>query len=577
MSNLAGQSILFNTENYRITIERSSFNLDQIINSRKIKISSLEFANTSFFIGQYIHKVVIYHNQNELCAYGGIVSSIKSENEIEIGLFTDLPDSLLVEESLLEKVKPFKVNFKSDESRKSNRVSIRYEDAISLKIEINGFNLDVKLFDLSSFGFSFISKSKISKDVLINFEINLRDGLFKGTGSVTWVHESGQYFKTGLKFISFDHVEKIKKTNQIVIKENYSIHGVYSKVNFYFEKSAFKVLSLSNESFILQIDKSDQYVLPGMKLDLKFFLSTLDYKEIPSTTVTICYVQQGPNGSLIAGCNVQKLDQNLSLNLSNYLLQFLDVSPNEARDAGFNVSKIADVFSFKYVETHADYVDVLKLRFEAYLNAGKVDKSKSPVDMTAPLDSKSRILIVKHQGKIVASAAYAFPNEESERLDTERPFENGYPVSMPCKRDMIEISRLCTHIDYRKGDLLHRIFEHTYKIFATSGRKFIVTSCDNNLWLLYKKLGFNKTGASYAHPYLNGLEHHLILGPLDYPQKIKNINWIEWSHLFSRITSDLESKGLLKNSFLIKTKISIANLMLSIVISTVSIFKKNRK
>ena len=468
---------------------------------------------------------------------------------------------------------PFKINFKSDESRKSNRVSIRYEDAISLKIEINGLSLNVKLFDLSSFGFSFISKRKISKDVIVNFEINLRDGLFKGIGSVTWVHDSGEQFKTGLKFISFDQVEKIKKTNQIVIKENYSIHGVYSKVNFYFEKSAFKVLSLSNESFILQIDKSDQYVLPGMKLDLKFFLSTFDYKEIPSTTVTICYVKQGPNGSLIAGCNVQKLDQNLSLNLSNYLLQFLDVSPNEAREAGFNVSKIADVFSFKYVETHADYVDVLKLRFEAYLNAGKVDKSKSPVDMTALLDSKSRILIVKHQGKIVASAAYAFPNEESEKLDTERPFENGYPISMPNKKDMIEISRLCTHIDYRKGDLLHRIFEHTYKIFATSGRKFIVTSCDNNLWLLYKKLGFNKTGASYAHPYLNGLEHHLILGPLDYPQKIKNINWMEWSYLFSRITTDLESKGLLKNDSITKVKIFIANLVLSAAVKTISLFK----
>ena len=99
MSNLASQSILFNAENYRITIERSSFSLAQIINSRKIKISSSEFTNASFFVGQYINKVIISDNQSEVCAIGGIVSSIKSENEIEIGLFTDLPDSLLVEES----------------------------------------------------------------------------------------------------------------------------------------------------------------------------------------------------------------------------------------------------------------------------------------------------------------------------------------------------------------------------------------------------------------------------------------------------------------------------------------------
>ena len=577
MSNLASQSILFNAEAYRVTIERSSFKLDQIVNSRKIKISSSEFTNASFFVGQYINKVVVHNNENELCALGGIVSSIKSENEIEIGLFNDLPDSLLVEESLLEKVKPFKTNFKSDESRKSNRVSIRYEDAISLKIEINGFNLDVKLFDLSSFGFSFISKSKISKDVVISFEINLRDGLFKGTGSVTWVHESGEYFKTGLKFISFDHVEKIKKTNQIVIKENYSIHGVYSKVNFYFEKSAFKVLSLSNESFILQIDKSDQYVLPGMKLDLKFFLSTLDYKEIPSTTVTICYVKQGPNGSLIAGCNVQKLDQNLSLNLSNYLLQFLDVSPNEARDAGFNVSKIADVFSFKYVETHADYVDVLKLRFEAYLNAGKVDKSKSPVDMTAPLDSKSRILIVKHQGKIVASAAISFPNDNGVVLDTERALKDGYTEAIPQKVDMIEISRLCTHLDYRKGDLLHRVFEHIYKIFAMSGRSYIITSCDDKLWPLYKKLGFYKTGLSYNHIYLSGLLHHIILVPIEVGLKVNKISLVTWSYLYGSMYKDLESKKVISVCSYFRFKMYVADLALSLVIKAISKFKKNQK
>jgi len=578
MSTLANSLTVLADKDYRVLLEGKSFSLNSVISSRKIILHSKSLSKYEFHVGQVVTNIILEHRDNLKHLNSGVISRISvSENVVEIGLFHDLEVEVTESEEMFGEITPFKADFKYENSRKSKRVNIRREDAVELTVKCKNLDLTVKPFDLSSFGFSFISDSKFDFGTEIGFELNIRDGDFSGQGEITWVQEINGQFKTGVKFLRFHNVDPFHEANQIVIKHGYHVHGIYSKINFYLERSEFKILSLSSKSFVLQVEKTGQYLLPGMKLDLKFFISTSNFENTILTNATISFVNNGPNGSLIVGCNVKSLSESLSLNLANYLLQFLEVSPDEVRAAGFNVSKIADVFTFRYVETHADYIEVLKLRYEAYLDAGKVDRSKKPANMAATLDSKSRILMVKHQGKLIASVAISFPDSNDLILDTEKALAGGYSKEIPEKIKMVEIARLCTHPEYRKGDLLHRVFEHVYKIFVTSGREYIITSCDDKLWPLYSKLGFRKTGLQYNHIALSGLLHHIIIGSTDICVKLNKMNWIAWSYLFGGMYKELDSKNLVTTSKVVRAKMYAGSLLLDFVTAITKAYLYGKK
>ncbi|MGZ3690498.1 MAG: N-acyl amino acid synthase FeeM domain-containing protein [Pseudobdellovibrio sp.] len=578
MSNLAVKPISPKSEKYRLSVDGISVELESFLNVRKVRLRWQNSLHSQIYLGCYISNVGISDLDEKNYSNSGIVVSINLETQtFDIGLFEELDSELLDQDPTVGEVVPFKTDFKYENFRKSKRVNIRHEDSIKLKLKANGVQLNVRLFDLSSFGFSFLSDSKFSQGMEVGFDLFLRDGNFNGKAVITWVQQIGTQFKTGVRYVEFNEVEKFSSNYQIVIRNSYYIHGTFSKINYYFERSEFKILSLSQKSFVIQVEKSDQYLLPGMKLDLKFFLSTLNYEDISPTQATICFIKQGPNGSLVVGCNINNMSESLSLNLSNYLLQFLDVSPEEVRNAGFNVSKIADVFTFRYVETHSDYLEVLKLRYDAYLAAGKVDRSKKPSDMVATLDSKSRILMVKHQGRLIASVAISFPDSNEIILDTEKALPNGYPKEIPPKVKMIEISRLCTHSEYRKGDLLHRVFEHVYKIFITSGRDYIITSSDDKLWPLYSKLGFQKTGLQYNHLALSGLLHHIIIGPLDVCLNVNKISLMTWSYIYGSMYKDLRSKKLVDVNWYVKLKMTLGDSLLFLVVKTLSLYSQLKK
>jgi hypothetical protein len=533
----------------------------------------VEFAeNITYNVGSYIDNILLKLPGDSQHKFIGIISKKNTEKSFEIGLFSDIPDNLYLDNSILNEIVAFKRNNSFEEVRKSNRVNLRQEEGVGLVIGVNNLKFVSQIYDLSSFGFSFISDNKYKIGMNLNFCIVLKDKEYRGNAQVTWVSDFKDKFKIGVRFLNFDNTPSMSLKEQVVIKSSHSVIGVFSRIHFFFEKSAFKVLSISSESVVLQIETSDQFILPGMKLDLKFFLSSARFDDIEPTSVIVCSVREGLNKTLIVNCNIDSINSDLSLNISNYMLQFLNASPGAIREAGFDVSKIADAFSFRYVDNHAEYVEVLKLRYATYLAAEKIDKTKSPKDMITSLDSKSRILIVKHQGRIVASAAISFPDSEEIILDTERAIEGGFTKKIPPKKQMIEISRLCTHPDYRKGDMLHRIFEHTYKIFATSGRGYIITSCDDKLWPLYKKLGFKKTELNYKHLALAGLLHHLIIVPIEVGLRVNKVNLLAWSYLYSKMFRDMESRGIVSVSRYTNLKMKFADLLLNSVLRIKNLF-----
>jgi predicted GNAT family N-acyltransferase len=212
-----------------------------------------------------------------------------------------------------------------------------------------------------------------------------------------------------------------------------------------------------------------------------------------------------------------------------------------------------------------DYAEVLYLRRNSYVGAGKKPKETRPEEMASRLDGHSRILMALHQDKLVGSLTFTFPTHEEELLDSEAGFPGRkFPVRTPPKTSLIEVSRLCIDEEYRGTDLLQGLFEHGVKHFLLSDRYWLLTSAVPELLPLYERIGFAKLGASYKHPSLNNLEHHLIIAHRDTFLMGKGISLLLWNSLFGDLVRHLLDRKLIRiarpYAFLIRAKLLFAPL-----------------
>ena len=147
---------------------------------------------------------------------------------------------------------------------------------------------------------------------------------------------------------------------------------------------------------------------------------------------------------------------------------------------------------------------MIQLRTKAYANEGKFEAGQGA--MVDEYDNRSIIVIAKHHGKIVASLRLIISSKD-QRLEHEHSLV--LPSNFPCRSNTIEITRVCTHPDYRHGDLLEGLFRTSF-IAMTHGRFWILGSSTDELLPIYEKMGFRKSKIRFIHQGL-AKEHTLFL------------------------------------------------------------------
>lgn len=322
----------------------------------------------------------------------------------------------------------------------------------------------------------------------------------------------------------------------------YSISSFIYKPSFFYERTYVRIDSIAYRQLHVVIFDLETLLFPGMKIDLFMFDAAL---QLPPVKIIIRKVEKNSNG-LIVAADVVHFPKLVAERVAQALIFDIQLSLEAVKKLGLPVPRISDGLRFRFIKSAEEYQEVLKLRFKAYQLAGKVAEGKTPADMAAPLDHLSRILVAYHGDKVVSSISIAFPDSEELILDTERAFPGGYPKKIPPKTECVEIARLCTDPDYRGSDLLLRVFEHTYKTLQCGGRKYILTSTDDKLWPLYKKLGFKKTGMNYAHPFLAGRIHHVIVVHASRAQTASGIDPLRWNYLYRDMNDHLLRRGVFK-------------------------------
>jgi hypothetical protein len=145
---------------------------------------------------------------------------------------------------------------------------------------------------------------------------------------------------------------------------------------------------------------------------------------------------------------------------------------------------------------------------------------------------------------LVASAALTFPASDSDVMRSETAFPgNRFPGNPPPRTRVMEVNSLCTHKDFRQGDLIQAVFEQIARIFMLSDRDHIMNLSDDTLLPMYLGIGFQAQG--HIGNFLDR-PHHLIRIGKDTPMRARGIGILRWNILYGELMRELASKGMIR-------------------------------
>jgi predicted GNAT family N-acyltransferase len=274
----------------------------------------------------------------------------------------------------------------------------------------------------------------------------------------------------------------------------------------------FRVAEISRHGMQLLTSLRNKFLVPGTTLDATCSFPTLEQVKITFRVVQARVVEDGGKPALSLGVTWEAQGARAAETIGQYVLQFgPGATPDQLRTEGLPVRSTSRAFDFGNVQGEADYREVLALRRLAYVDAGKISSDAIEASMGDAFDRQSRIITARYRGLLVGTIRVMFPRNESDRLKHEDYCE--LPASLPPRTEIVEMSKACTHPEFRGSDLFYSIIKHGALAAIQSRRRYILMSCTDQLYPIYKKLGFKDLGISYVHAGM-GLKHYVMLGEI---------------------------------------------------------------
>lgn len=449
--------------------------------------------------------------------------------------------------------------FKTDDSAEIHGniapFDIRNSQVINARVRgtTNGLKFDqqLKVWRISPLGVELVCDPTVDirkgSEIELELKIGETKSLLTGLAVDNIVEKNGStYLHIRLIARNKERIESIERrsANRWICSEEYYPTAVASNPAIFNEFLYFKVRDISYGGFKLQTSLRNKFVVPGMVFEciMNFpMISNIKVKfEIKTVRVEMIYGKE----VLTIGAAYDVKNRELVEVLGQYLMQFGDVSSlDQIRSAGFKVKSISNAISFSYVRTKEEYEEVLKLRFSSYSLAGKIKEGTTYLDMADSYDARSRIIIGKFRGEVVASARLTF-SQYNEVMEQEKYVQ--WPAELPRRDEMVEAMRACTRYDFRRSDLLISLFKFICLSVAQSERRWIVLCATDEMKPLYKKIGFSEVGLKYEHVKLNNLVHNIMLANVPDAMEGSNVGPIMWNVVWSDVSGYLEKYGIIE-------------------------------
>lgn len=315
---------------------------------------------------------------------------------------------------------------------------------------------------------------------------------------------------------------------------------------------------LSADGIKLYTSLRNKFLVQGMKLELMLSLPMVSQIQVSVVIRNVNLAVDNGKDYLAIGASFITLDPRSRQAIGQYLIQFgRGVSPKELRDQRLVPKSVSPSIEFSFVRTIDDYRKVLELRKVAYVGAGKISPDTHSSEMGDIYDVRSRIVVGKYKGRVVASAGLVF-NEYHDRMEIEEFVE--WPDQLPRRDEMVEVIRNCTHPDFRGGDLLMAMFKFIAITVLQAKRRYAVIGCTPDLIPLYRKIGMEDQKLEYRHRKLNDAKHTVMLADIPNTLSGGTVSPLYWNAIWADTMKYLRTSQSLELNALSRTRIAIYQL-----------------
>jgi predicted GNAT family N-acyltransferase len=292
----------------------------------------------------------------------------------------------------------------------------------------------------------------------------------------------------------------------------------------------FRVVDVSWSGMQLETSLRNKYLVPGLRFAATCTFPTQGLVQLDLQVIHARVVERGGKPVLAVGVrHARPLPTPTREAIGQYLLQFGGgATVADLCAEGFAVPATSRALDFGAVRTADEYADVLRLRRLAYVHARKLSEATKDVDMADDFDARSRILAARHRGRVVGTVRLMFPTTVRDALKHEDFL--ALPACLPPRDQLVEVSKACTHPGYRGGDLFYALLKHTALTIVQSGRRWALMSATDALVPVYRRCGFQHTGASYVHPSMQ-VRHHLMVADMQHVVAGRGLSPIVWNLL----------------------------------------------
>ena len=260
----------------------------------------------------------------------------------------------------------------------------------------------------------------------------------------------------------------------------------------------FQIRDISAEGLQLSCSLRNKFLIPGMRLALSVVFPMAQMVSIDVEIVRVGITSYSGRDMLMVGTRFHSIGLQAKTALGQYIVQFGNVDTLEAlKHAGLAPRSVSLGVDFYNLKSEEDYRSILELRYLAHTADGNLCEGASIQDLADINDARARIIVGKYRGRVVATARVRY-NDLREPLEHEAFVE--WPANMPRRDQIVEVSRVATHPDFRKNDLLAALFRYTYLNIADKDRPWAVISCLDHMVPFYEKLGFRHTGLRHTEP-----------------------------------------------------------------------------
>ncbi len=412
---------------------------------------------------------------------------------------------------------------------------------------------DIRIWKLSPLGVELVDESNdqnfqkgdsIDLQIVVSGQRSLFEGLI-----VDVVDRGPEISLLGVRLSSGsgerttdDDKERRNKTRWICSQEFYPTCIAISPGR-YNDYIYFQIRDISADGLRLTCSLRNKFLLQGMVLKLIISLPLVGEANAVVKVSRVGLSTEGGRDFLVIGGEFVNLSENAKSAFAQYLIQFSNVEDLDSlRHQGFLPESVADGVDFYFLKSEQDYRKVLDLRFLAHkLDGNFTGENVRSEDLADIRDASGRILVGKYQDKVVATGRIHFP-------DVDTPLEQEdyikWPENLPRRDQIVELGRVCTDPNFRRGDLFSRILQQVVATCIRNERPYVLVVSLPPLLNLYKKLGCVDTGITHEQEFWKGEQHLLIVNGLDVCLG-KGVNPLTWNFFYKEPFEYLLQNGMI--------------------------------